>query len=170
MIELLILYLLNKYQLTMYGVQKKIAEVFAIYTQPGFGTIKPALVRLEEKGFIISRKTISEGGRPSVFYAITPTGMEELKRLVVARTSDNPVKFLNTARVKLICAELLPPEHQLKLIEQLSTKANSIYSKAKNLLEVSENEFYYKMVTDNIVQEYKNFISLLEGMKNGCSR
>lgn len=170
MIELLILYLLNKYQLTMYGVQKKIAEVFAIYTKPGFGTIKPALVRLEEKGFIISRKTISEGGRPSVFYAITPTGMEELKRLVVARTSDNPVKFLNTARVKLICAELLPPEHQLKLIEQLSTKANSIYSKAKNLLEVSENEFYYKMVTDNIVQEYKNFISLLEGMKNGCSR
>ena len=105
-----------------------------------------------------------------MFYAITPTGMEELKRLVVARTSDNPVKFLNTARVKLICAELLPPEHQLKLIEQLSTKANSIYSKAKNLLEVSENEFYYKMVTDNIVQEYKNFISLLEGMKNGCSR
>ena len=31
-----------------------------------------------------------------------------------------------------------------------------------------ENDFYFNMVTDNILQEYKNFISLLEGMKNGC--
>ena len=57
MIELLILYLLNKYQLTMYAVQKKISEEFAIYTKPSFGTIKPALVRLEAKGFIISIKS-----------------------------------------------------------------------------------------------------------------
>ncbi len=170
MIELLILYLLNKYQLTMYAVQKKISEEFAIYTKPSFGTIKPALVRLEAKGFIISKKSFSEGGRPSVFYTITPTGMEELKRLVVARTSENPVKFLNTARIKLICSELLPAEYQLKLIEQLSVKANTIYSKALKLIEVNDNEFYYKMVTDNILQEYKNFISLLEGMKNGCTR
>ena len=154
MIELLVLHLLNKYQLTMYGVQKKIAEEFAIFTKPSFGTIKPALVRLSEKGFVISRKTFSEGGRVSVFYAITTDGQEELRRLVVARTSDNPVKFLNTARVKLICSSLLPPEDQVKLIEQLSLKANSIYAMTKRLL-------------DNL-QEYKNFISLLEGMKNGC--
>ena len=169
MIELLVLHLLNKYQLTMYGVQKKIADNFAIYTKPGFGTIKPALVRLEAKGFIISRKSLSEGGRVSIFYAITPTGMEELKRLIVTRTSDNPVKFLNTARVKLICATILPTELQVKLIEQLLVKANTIYAKSKNLLENNDNDFYYKMVTDNILQEYKNFISLLEGMKNGCT-
>lgn len=153
----------------MYGVQKKISEDFAIYTKPGFGTIKPALVRLENKGFVISRKSISEGGRVSVFYAITPNGMDELKRLIVSRTSDNPVKFLNTARIKLICSSLLSNEEQVKLIEQLSLKANSIYTKSKKLLDKAENDFYYNMVTDNIVQEYKNFISLLEGMKNGCT-
>ena len=169
MIELLILHLLNKYQLTMYGVQKKISEEFAIYTKPGFGTIKPALVRLENKDFVISRKSISEGGRVSIFYAITPNGMEELKRLIVSRTSDNPVKFLNTARIKLICSSLLSNEDQVKLIEQLSLKANLIYTKSKKLLDNTENDFYYNMVTDNIVQEYKNFISLLEGMKNGCT-
>ena len=153
----------------MYGVQKKISEEFAIYTKPGFGTIKPALVRLESKGFVISRKSISEGGRVSIFYAITPSGMDELKRLIVSRTSDNPVKFLNTARIKLICSSLLSNEDQVKLIEQLSLKANSIYAKSKKLLDNTENDFYYNMVTDNIVQEYKNFISLLEGMKNGCT-
>lgn len=169
MIELLILHLLNKFQLTMYGVQKMIAEEFAIYTKPSFGTIKPALVRLEAKGFIISRKSISEGGRVSIFYAITPSGLEELKRLIVTRVSDNPVKFLNTARIKLICASLLPNEDQVKLIEHLNLKANAIYTKSKKLLDKAENDFYYNMVTDNIVQEYKNFISLLEGMKNGCT-
>ena len=169
MIELLVLHLLNKYQLTMYGVQKKIAEDFAIFTKPSFGTIKPALVRLESKKFVVSRKTFSEGGRVSVFYAITTEGQEELRRLVVARTSDNPIKFLNTARVKLICSSLLPVEDQVKLIEQLSLKANSIYAKTKKLLENPDNDFYYNMITDNILQEYKNFVSLLEGMKNGCS-
>lgn len=169
MIELLILHLLNKFQLTMYGVQKKIAEEFTIYTKPGFGTIKPALVRLESKGFIISRKSISEGGRVSIFYAITPTGLDELKRLIVSRVSDNPIKFLNTARIKLICSSLLSNEDQVKLIEQLSIKANTIYAKSKKLLENKEGDFYYNMVTDNITQEYKNFISLLEGMKNGCT-
>ncbi len=169
MIELLILHLLNKYQLTMYGVQKRISDEFAIFTKPSFGTIKPALVRLADKGFVISRKTLSEGGRASVFYAITPSGQEELKHLIVARTSDNPIKFLNTARVKLICSSLLSSEDQIKLLEQLSLKANSIYSKTKKLLDSPDNDFYYNMVTDNILQEYKNFISLIEGMKNGCS-
>lgn len=169
MIELLILHLLNKFQLTMYGLQKKISEDFSIYTTPGIGTIKPALVRLESKSFIISKKTISDGGRVAIFYGITPNGMEELKRLIVARTSNNPVKFLNTARIKLICSSLLSTDDQIKLMEQLLTKSELIYSKTKKSLENKENDFYYKMVTDNILQDYKNFISMLEGMKNGCT-
>ena len=167
MIELLILYLLNKFQLTMYGVQKKISEDFAIYTKPGFGTIKPALVRLENKGFLMSRRSISEGGRLAAYYTITPQGIEELRRLIVSRTSDNPVKFLNTARVKLICSALLSPDEQVKLIDNLKLKAETIYNKTKNSIEKSD--FYYKIVTDNQLQEYKNFISLLEGMRNGCT-
>ncbi len=167
MIELLILYLLNKFQLTMYGVQKKISEDFAIYTKPGFGTIKPALVRLEDKGFLMSRRSISDGGRMAVYYTITPQGIEELRRLIVSRTSDNPVKFLNTARVKLICSALLSPDEQVKLIDNLKLKAETIYNKTKNSIEKSD--FYYKIVTDNQLQEYKNFISLLEGMRNGCT-
>ncbi len=167
MIELLILYLLNKYQLTMYALTKKISEDFAIYTKPGCGTIKPALVRLETKGFITSRRSISDGGRIAVYYTITPAGMEELKRLIVARTSDNPVKFLNTARVKLICASLLTPQEQVKLIDRLKLKAESIYNKTADKIETAD--FYYKMVTDNQLHEYKNFMSLLEGMRNGCT-
>ena len=151
----------------MYGLQKRIAEDFSIYTKPGIGTIKPALVRLESKGFVMSRRSISNGGRVAVYYTITPAGMDELKRLIVARTSDNPVKFLNTARVKLICAALLTPDEQVKLIDNLKLKAESIYN--KTVVKLEKTDFYYKMVTDNQLQEYKNFMSLLEGMRNGCT-
>ena len=46
MIELLILFVLLKRDLTMYAVQKRIREYFLPFTNPSFGALKPALVRL----------------------------------------------------------------------------------------------------------------------------
>ena len=50
MIELLILYELSKKVLTMYGVSKEIRREFSVLTTPSYGTIKPALNRLEKSG------------------------------------------------------------------------------------------------------------------------
>ena len=83
MIELLILYVLSSRELTMYAVLKHIMDNFAAYTQPSFGAIKPALTRLEKDGFIRSRKAMSDGGKLSGFYSITPEGKEELKGLIL---------------------------------------------------------------------------------------
>ena len=52
MIELLILFVLNRKVLTMYGVSKEIKELFSVLTTPSYGTIKPALTRLEKGGFV----------------------------------------------------------------------------------------------------------------------
>ena len=52
MIELLILYKLSDKVLTMYGILKEILESFSVLTTPSYGTIKPALNRLEKAGFI----------------------------------------------------------------------------------------------------------------------
>ena len=56
MIELLILFELNRQVLTMYGISKAIRATFSVLTTPSYGTIKPALTRLENSGFIKSRK------------------------------------------------------------------------------------------------------------------
>lgn len=63
MIELLILFELNRSVLTMYGISKEIRATFAVLTTPSYGTIKPALTRLENGGFVKKQKTMSEGGR-----------------------------------------------------------------------------------------------------------
>lgn len=94
MIELLILHELNKKVLTMYGISKEIRLEFSVLTTPSYGTIKPALTRLEKSGFIKTQKTMSNGGRPSTYYSITSNGREELKHLLLLPPLENPIQFL----------------------------------------------------------------------------
>ena len=170
MIELLILFELNKTVLTMYGVSKEIRGDFSVLTTPSYGTIKPALRRLEQGGFVKTQKTISQGGRPSTYYSITKEGVNELKRLILEEPLENPIQFLPMARVKLACADILDKEEQLKMISSLKLKAESIIVDAKNIMTFKDLSFYPKMVFDNLICEYKNFITLLEGFENAGSR
>lgn len=165
MIELLILFQLNKKVLTMYGISKEIKAEFSVLTTPSIGTIKPALVRLEKRGLLKTQKNMSSGGRPSTFYSLTQSGKEELTNLLLEEPLENPIQFLSTARVKITCADILNESQKIKLFKTLKTKAESIMIDSKNLLTANENKFYSKMVYDNIVCEYKNFISLLEGLE-----
>jgi len=170
MIELLILFELKKTVLTMYGVSKEIRGDFSVLTTPSYGTIKPALRRLESGGFVKTQKTISSGGRPSTYYTITNEGVNELKRLIVEPPLENPIQFLPMARVKLACADILDKEEQMTMIKELKKKAESIIIDAQNIMTFKDLSFYPKMVFDNLICEYKNFVSLLEGFENAGSR
>lgn len=170
MIELLILFELSKKVLTMYGVSKEIHSDFSVLTTPSYGTIKPALNRLQRDGFIKTQKSITTGGRPSNYYSITNEGITELKRLIVEPPLENPIQFLPMARVKLACADILDSEAQLGMLNSLKLKAESILVDTNNLLNSKQLPFYPKMVFDNLTCEYKNFISLIEGFEHGCTR
>ncbi len=168
MIELLILHELNKKVLTMYGISKEIKSQFAVLTTPSYGTIKPALNRLEKKGLVKTQKTMSSGGRPSVYYSITSDGKEELKKLMLAEPLDNPIQFLPTARIKLACAEMLTNKEQIEMLKTLKTKSELIILDIKKNLIEAEQDFFAKVVYDNLLCEYKNFISLIEGVERAC--
>lgn len=170
MIELLILFELKKTVLTMYGVSKEILGDFSVLTTPSYGTIKPALRRLEAGGFVKTQKTMSSGGRPSTYYTITKEGVNELKRLIIEPPLENPIQFLPMARVKLACADILDKEEQMTMIKELKKKAESIIIDAQNIMTFKDLSFYPKMVFDNLICEYKNFVSLLEGFENAGSR
>ena len=169
MIELLILFELSKKVLTMYGISKEILGDFSVLTTPSYGTIKPALRRLENNGYVKTKKTMSPGGRPSTYYSITDDGMKELKKLILEPPLENPVQFLPMARVKLACADILDKEEQMTMIKELKTKAESIIIDAQNIMTFKDLSFYPKMVFDNLICEYKNFVSLLEGFENAGS-
>ena len=168
MIELLILYEVNKRVLTMYGISKEIKSEFSVLTTPSYGTIKPALNRLTKSGFIKSQKTMSSGGRPSVYYSITSSGKEELKRLLLEPPLENPIQFLPTARVKLSCSQVLSSSERKEMLSLLKMKSESIALDIRNLQEGKDLDFYQNLVFDNLICEYKNFINLLEGFVRAC--
>lgn len=169
MIELLILFELGRKVLTMYGVSKEIRNSFSVLTTPSYGTIKPALSRLEAGGFVKTQKTMSSGGRPSTYYSITNEGLAELKRLITEPPLENPVQFLTMARVKLACADVLSNDEQKKLFKQLKVKAESILIDTQNLITSKELSFFPRMVFDNLVCEYRNFINLVEDFEHAGS-
>ena len=165
MIDLLILYELSKKVLTMYGISKEIKSEFSVMTTPSIGTIKPALNRLGKNGYIKSQKAMSSGGRPSTYYSITQDGFTELKNLLLSEPLENPIQFITISRIKLACAGILEPTQQKELFKILKTKSEAIMLDAKNLLTTRDNDVFAKMVYDNLICEYKNFISLLEGFE-----
>ncbi len=167
MIELLILYVLLKRDLTMYAVQKHIEDNFAPYTKPSFGALKPALNRLEAKECISSRKMMSDGGKLSVFYSLAKNGKEELKRLLLEDLSDNPLQFLSNARVKLSCADILNTDEKKRMFFSIKSLAMQFKCDAQNILgdEYNHTNFYQKIILDNAVCEFSNFITIVEGLE-----
>lgn len=167
MIELMILYVLLKRDLTMYAIKKHIADKFSPFTNPSFGALKPALVRLEKSKSITSSKVMSEGGKLSVFYSITDNGAKELRRLLLEPFSKNPVQFSSDAKIKLCCASFLSDQDTKELFENIKAGAYLHRLNAKKILEDEYNttDFYQKIILDNTICEYNNFISMIEGFE-----
>lgn len=167
MIELIILYVLTKRELTMYSVQKYINENFGAYTKPSFGAIKPALVRLEKDGYITSRKMMSDGGKLSVFYSITKNGLEELRKLILENLSENPVQFMPNARIKISCASFLSKEECADLFFHIKSLAMQHKFDAENIInnEYNQLSFYQRIILDNAICDYSNFITIVEGLE-----
>ena len=170
MINLLILFVLIKRDLTMYAIRKHIKDKFAPFTNPSFGALKPALVKLEKEGFITCAKVMSDGGKLSVFYSVTDNGLKELRRLLLKPFSVNPVQFLSDARIKLSCLSFLSDSDAAELFEQIKAGAYLHRKNAQNLMndEYTPVDFYQKIVLDNTVCEYNNFINMIEGLEKNA--
>ena len=67
-----------------YGVARRIEQMAAGMMRLSQGSIYPALIRLEEQGWIATRWGISETNRKVKFYSLTRSGAKQLQ-LEVAR-------------------------------------------------------------------------------------
>ena len=65
-----------------FGIARRIEQVSGDAVLLNQGTIYPALVRLEDQGWIASEWGISENNRRARFYALTATGRKQLREEV----------------------------------------------------------------------------------------
>jgi PadR family transcriptional regulator PadR len=63
-----------------YGLARRIEQTSGDLLQLNYGTLYPALLKLEQEGFIRSSWGTSENNRKAKFYELTKAGNRQLKR------------------------------------------------------------------------------------------
>jgi PadR family transcriptional regulator, regulatory protein PadR len=63
-----------------YGLARRIEQTSGDVLQLNYGTLYPALLRLEQEGFIRSRWGVSENNRKAKYYELTKAGQRQLKK------------------------------------------------------------------------------------------
>ena len=63
-----------------YGIARRIEQVSANTVSLNQGTIYPALLRLEQRGWVKSEWGVSETGRRAKFYSLTRSGRKQIGR------------------------------------------------------------------------------------------
>jgi transcriptional regulator len=63
-----------------YGLARRIEQTSGDLLQLNYGTLYPALLKLEQEGFISSAWGTSENNRKAKFYELTKAGRRQLKK------------------------------------------------------------------------------------------
>ena len=81
-----------------YGIARRIEQTSAGRLLINYGTLYPALLKLEQEGLIVSAWGVSDNGRKAKFYKLTRTGKKEMERETKQweATSAIMTKFLAT--------------------------------------------------------------------------
>jgi PadR family transcriptional regulator, regulatory protein PadR len=61
-----------------YGIAVRVQQVSQDLLKLNQGTLYPALLRLEQRGWITSKWGVSENNRKAKFYSLTPRGRKQL--------------------------------------------------------------------------------------------
>ena len=78
-IELAILGVLKESELHGYELKKRLREVLGPLSSVSFGSLYPALARLEHNGLLEAEWALSDNNRRAKFYTLTAAGRKRLK-------------------------------------------------------------------------------------------
>ena len=63
-----------------YGIARRIEQTSGDLLELNYGTLYPALLKLEQEGFIASEWGVSENNRKAKFYSLTRAGRKQLEK------------------------------------------------------------------------------------------
>ena len=63
-----------------YGIARRIEQTSAQLLSVNYGTLCPALLKLEQEGYIASEWGVSENNRKAKYYKLTRAGRKQLER------------------------------------------------------------------------------------------
>lgn len=167
MIEILILYILNRHNLTIYKLGRVIEELFSPFAKPSLGSIAPALNKLSAAGFLTYDEKFSQGGLKSKTYSITSSGAAQLQKLLVEFKFKNLHSTPKTASILLLCLDIIGEDAKDKFLKNIGNNLK-IY---KTTVENEINNPYIRLnelqiaVLKNAAAQATSLLALVEGLK-----
>lgn len=167
MIELLVLYILNSRDKTLYALRRDIKERFGVITKPSFGTMHPAMKRLLKKDAVKFEQKYSEGGKKSTYYSITQNGKKVFKELFFEDISLNPTIFHSQLSVRLLTISMLEKEDKDLFLEDLNKLVDLQKIEAQNALnnEYVKYDDWQRTVLEETLNNLKSLEIMIEKMK-----
>ncbi len=82
-----------------YGLARRIEQTSGDLLELNYGTLYPALLKLEQEGYIRSKWGVSENNRKAKFYELTKAGQKRLKKATKEweQTTEILARFLSPA-------------------------------------------------------------------------
>jgi transcriptional regulator len=79
-----------------YGIARRIEQTSGDLLAVNYGTLYPALLKLEQEGYIASEWGVSDNNRKAKYYRLTRAGRKQLEREAKewAKTTDILARFL----------------------------------------------------------------------------
>jgi transcriptional regulator len=83
-----------------YGIARRIEQTSEHHLVLNYGTVYPALVKLEQEGYIESEWGVSENNRKAKYYKLTRAGRKQVERETKEweRTTEIVARFLAPAK------------------------------------------------------------------------
>jgi PadR family transcriptional regulator, regulatory protein PadR len=83
-----------------YGIARRIEQTSEHHLVLNYGTVYPALAKLEQEGYIKSEWGLSENNRKARYYALTRAGKKRIQQAAAEweRTTEIVARFLSPAK------------------------------------------------------------------------
>lgn len=156
MIELLTLAILLEQKCTIYKIKQCIEKKYGLFLNTSFGSVYPAIKKLELQKCVSVRKSVSQGGQRSSVYSITQSGKDYFMQLMMENLPENPnvSNQLINIRLMLLCNLDKDAKDIVKksIIDHLEIKRVA----SKNLISVNQDIFnatQLQLINYNIIRQ-----------------
>jgi DNA-binding PadR family transcriptional regulator len=117
-LELAILGALKEKPMHGYELKKRLSYLLGHLWKISFGSLYPALKRLEAKNAVEKAYTVKEKTRNRYVYRITPEGEEVFQRLLVDTRKSSEITDADKFSLRLAFFQYMDPEMRLWLLEK----------------------------------------------------
>lgn len=161
-LEMAVLGLLKEQDMHGYELKKRLADVFGLSTAVSFGSLYPALRRLEAAGAVRAVEAGPGDRRRRKVYGITASGSRMFEDLLA--TSQGAVEDERAFNLRLAFARYLPPAARLGMLEQRRAVLGERLAQLGSRARARRDDRYVRVLAEREHQTLARDVTWLEDL------